>query len=435
MIDRYSRSPMKDMWTTEAQFEAWLAVELAVCKYYARIGKIPQEDFETIRDRAEIDVDRIEEIEATTRHDVIAFTTQLAEKIGPASRFVHLGLTSSDVVDTALALRMRKAGEIIEEKLVQVLAALRERATRHARAIMIGRTHGMHAEPTTFGLKCLVWLKEFERHLERFRAAVKTISVGKISGAVGTAAHTGLELEEEVCKILGLVAAPISTQVLQRDRHGEFMNALALIACTIEKIAVEIRHLQRPEVRELEEPFAKGQKGSSAMPHKRNPVTAEQMTGLARVVRSNAIAAMENVALWHERDISHSSVERVIVPDSCILTDYLLGKLLWQLDGMLVKEDRMRENIDLLRGLTFSQKALLSLVEGGLTREDAYAAVQAAAMRTWQGGEPFIDELMKEEAVTAHYKREELESFMDPEKYLTHLAAIYARCGVELPSD
>ncbi len=434
MIDRYSRSPMKDLWTKEAQFHAWLDVELAVCEYYAKKGRIPQKDFQTICKKARIDVPRIEKIEETVRHDVIAFTTQLAEEIGPPSRYVHLGLTSSDVVDTALALRVMRAAKIIDSKLAKVHGALRKLAKKHAHTIMMGRTHGMHAEPTTFGLKALIWYEEFGRHRERFREASERMRYGKISGAVGTMAHTGPDLEKQVCRSLGLKPAPVSTQILQRDRHAEFMNALALIACSIEKIATEIRHLQRPEIRELEEPFAKGQKGSSAMPHKRNPVVAEQMSGLARVVRSNALAAMENVTLWSERDISHSSVERVIIPDSCMLADYLLGKLLWMAEGMKVNKERMRENLHVTRGLVFSQRILLKLVDGGLAREDAYAAVQAAAMRCWHGGDEFLDELLKEEVVSDRYTREDLASFMDPESYLQHVDAIFKRCGVPAPS-
>lgn len=432
MIDRYSRSPMKDLWTKEAQFESWLEVELAVCDYHAKTGRIPRKDLDTIRRKARINVARIDEIERTVRHDVIAFTTQLAEVIGPASRFVHLGLTSSDVVDTAWALRMSRAADIIEDNLKSVHAAMGRLARKHAYTIMMGRTHGMHAEPTTFGLKVLVWYMEFARHIERLRTAAKSIRVGKISGAVGTCAHTGLKLEEAVCKALGLAAAPVSTQVLQRDRHAEFLTVLALIAASIEKIATEIRHLQRPEIRELEEPFSAGQKGSSAMPHKRNPVTAEQMTGLARVVRANAIPAMEDVALWGERDISHSSVERVIIPDSCMLVDYLLGKLLWMLDGMRVNEKRMAENIWVTHGLVFSQKVMLELVEGGLTREDAYASVQSAAMRCWNGGDDFAGELLLEPAVSRHYTREKLLALMDPKSYLAHVDQIFARCGLKV---
>ncbi len=432
MIDRYSRSPMKDLWTKEAQFQAWLEVEIAVCEYYARVGRIPQKDFDRIRRHAVIDVNRIEEIERTVRHDVIAFTTQLAEVIGPSSRYIHLGLTSSDVVDTALALRLSRAAEILSEDLRKVHAALGKLARRHARTPMMGRTHGMHAEPTTFGMKALVWYTEFGRHRDRLGEVTPRISVGKISGAVGTMAHTGPKLEAAVCKALGLKPDPVSTQVIQRDRHAEFLCLLAQIAASVEKVATEVRHLQRPEIRELEEPFAKGQKGSSAMPHKRNPVTCEQMTGLARVVRSNAQAGLENVALWSERDISHSSVERVIVPDSCILVDYLLGKMLWLIEGLTVNRKRMEQNLWTTRGLIFSQRVLLDLVEQGLTREEAYSAVQAAAMRTWHGERPFADELLDEPAVANLVSRGELLRIMDPARYLDHVDAIFARCGIKL---
>ncbi len=424
---------MKDIWTKEAQFYSWLEVELAVCEYYAEEGTIPQRDMQTIRKKASIDVARIDEIEKVTRHDVIAFTTQLAEVIGPSSRFIHLGLTSSDVVDTSMALRMSRASDLIMEGLKKVRTALGKLSKKHAYTIMMGRTHGMHAEPTTFGLKALIWYEEFGRHLERFKAAAESVSYGKISGAVGTMAHTGPKLEKVVCKKLGLKPAPVSTQVLQRDRHAEFMNTLALIACSIEKISTEVRHLQRPEIRELEEPFGKGQKGSSAMPHKRNPVSAEQMTGLSRIVRSNALAAMENVALWSERDISHSSVERVIIPDSCMLVDYLLGKLLWMVDGLTVNKDRLEQNIWVTRGLVFSQKVLLELVREGLTREEAYAAVQNAAMRCWHGEREFVDELLDEPTVANLYERESLLEIMNPVAYLDHVEAIYKRCGLKPP--
>ncbi|MDK2971142.1 MAG: adenylosuccinate lyase [Candidatus Sumerlaeota bacterium] len=432
MIERYALSPMKDLWSEEAKFDSWLEVELAVCDYWASVGRIPAEDLETIHQRAKIDVPRIEAIEEEVRHDVIAFTTQLAEKIGPSSRFVHMGLTSSDVVDTALALRVKRAGALILNGLERVHAVLSNLAVKHAYTVMMGRTHGMHAEPTTMGLKALVWREEFGRHLHRMREAIEEMNVGKISGAVGTCAHTGIELEEAVMAELGLKAAPVSTQVLQRDRHAHFMTTLALIGASIEKIATEIRNLQRPEVRELEEPFRKGQKGSSAMPHKRNPVQCEQLTGLARVLRGNAIPAMENVALWSERDISHSSTERVVLADSCILADYMLHKIAGILERLTVNEERMRANLNVTRGLIFSQKMLLYLVDQGLTREDAYAAVQGAAMRTWHGGEDFAGELLKEAAVAERLTREDLEKAFDVQPYLGQVKAIFRRCGIEL---
>jgi adenylosuccinate lyase len=430
MIDRYSLSPMKDLWTEEAKFQSWLDVELAACDYWASQGKIPAEDLKAIREKATIDVARIEEIEATVRHDVIAFTTQLAERIGPSSRYVHLGLTSSDVVDTALALRLVKAADLIAGCVEAIHATLTDLAARHKRTMMMGRTHGMHAEPTTFGLKVLIWREEFGRHRERLAAARRDIGVGKISGAVGTAAHTGLAMEESVCAALGLAPAPVSTQVLQRDRHAAFVSCLALIGASIEKVATEIRTLQRPEIRELEEPFAKGQKGSSAMPHKRNPVQCEQLTGLARVLRGHVVTALENVALWSERDISHSSGERVILADACILAHYMLSKLNNILGGLTVNADRMRQNLNVTRGLIYSQKMLLRLVDEGLTREDAYAAVQAAAMRTWHGERLFVDELLEEQAVAGKFDRERLLGWFDPESYLGEVDAIFARCGL-----
>lgn len=436
MIDRYSLSPMKDLWTEDAKFTAWLEVEIAVCEYWARTGRIPTADLAAIKAGAKIDVARIEEIERTVRHDVIAFTTQLAEGIGPASRFVHMGLTSSDVVDTAMALRLKRAGDILADDVEAVHKVLTELALRHAYTPMMGRTHGMHAEPTTFGLKVLVWREEFGRHRERLATARREIAVGKISGAVGTAAHTGLELEEAVCKSLGLAAAPVSTQVLQRDRHAAFVNTCALIAASIEKIATEIRHLQRPEIRELEEPFGAGQKGSSAMPHKRNPVQCEQLTGLARVVRSHVVPILEDIALWSERDISHSSVERVVLPDTCMALNYMLRRMAAILTGLTVNAPRMLANIDTTKGLIFSQRVLLHLVESGLSREDAYAAVQAAAMRTWAGlagtgaGASYLDELLAEPAVAQRFTRSDLAALFSIQPYLNHVAAIYARCGL-----
>lgn len=432
MIDRYSLSPMKDLWTEEAKFQSWLDVELAVCEYWHEAGRIPAEDLRTIREKARLDVARIEEIERTVRHDVIAFTTQLAEQIGPASRFVHMGLTSSDVVDTALALRLTRAGNILAADLRRVAQVLTDLARRHARTVMVGRTHGMHAEPTTMGLKALVWREEFLRHIRWLDAARDDLAVGKISGAVGTAAHTGLELEEKVLAKLGLQAAPVSTQVLQRDRHAHFMAVLAIIGGSIEKIATEIRNLQRPEIRELEEPFAKGQKGSSAMPHKRNPVQCEQLTGLARVLRGNAIPAIENIALWSERDISHSSTERVVLADSCILANYMLVKLANILENLTVNAERMRQNLFATRGLIFSQKMLLHLVERGLTREEAYAAVQSAAMRTWHGERDFADELLEEKLIAHRFTRQDLEAAFDVEPYLKEVTGIFRRCGIEL---
>jgi adenylosuccinate lyase len=353
MIERYSRPEMARIWTAEAKYEAWLRVELAVCEVYARRGLIPSDALGRIKARARVSARRIDEIEARTRHDVIAFLTNLEEALGADSRHVHLGLTSSDVVDTALALLLRQAAELLLAGLEQFRAAVRDLAITHKHTVCVGRTHGIHAEPMTFGLKAAVWYAEAGRNLERLRRAREAVRVGKISGAVGTFAHVDPDVEEEVCRLLGLEPAPISTQIVQRDRHAEFVSALAIVAASLEKVALEIRSLQRTEILEAEEPFAEGQKGSSAMPHKRNPVSCEQVTGLARLVRSNAIAAFENIALWHERDISHSSVERVILPDSTQLVDYMLHQMTRIVDGLLVYPERMRENMDQSFGLMF----------------------------------------------------------------------------------
>ena len=432
MISRYTRPDMTKLWSEETKFETWLEVEILACEAWARKGVIPKDALETIRKRARIDVPRILEIEKTTRHDVIAFTTQLAEVIGPDSRYVHFGLTSTDVVDTAQAVRLTRAIDLLiagVKKTIHILSIL---ARRYAWTTMMGRTHGMHAEPTTFGLKCLLWREEFRRQKERLEQARKTIAVGKISGAVGTFAHTGTHVETYVCRRLKLRPALVSNQVLQRDRHAEFMSALGNCAASVEKIATEIRHLQRPEVGEVEEPFARGQKGSSAMPHKRNPVSCEQLCGLARVVRANIIPAFENIALWHERDISHSSAERVIIPDSCLALDYMLAKLQGILGDLVVKPGVMRRNIKLSRGVVFSGRVLLKLAEAGMTREEAYAAVQAAAMRVYAGGEDFALELLKETSVAVHIDKEQLIELMNPENYLSHIPEIFKRCGLKI---
>src|SRR5499426_1389312 len=401
MISRYSRPEMAALWSQEAKYEAWLRVELAVCEVYAKRGIIPVEALGRIKAAARVSAPRIDEIEATTRHDVIAFLTNLEESIGADSRHVHLGLTSSDVVDTAQALQLVAAAELLLAGLERLRAALRTLALRHKDTLCVGRTHGIHAEPMSFGLKGALWYTEAGRNLERLRRAREAVRVGKISGAVGTFAHVDPDVEEEVCRLLGLEPAPVSTQVLQRDRHAEFVAALAITAASLEKIALEIRGLQRTEVLEAEEPFADGQKGSSAMPHKRNPVSCEQVCGLARLVRSNAMAAFENVALWHERDISHSSVERVILPDSTILLDYMLALMTRIIDGLVVYPDRMRENMDRSFGLMFSQRVLLKLAETGLARQVAYELVQRNAMRAWRERSSFRDLLAGDADVMA----------------------------------
>lgn len=427
MIPRYTLPEMGAIWTDEHRFETWLRVEIAVCEVHAETGVIPAEAVVAIKRKAAIDVKRIEELERTLRHDVLAFTTALAEKIGPESRFVHYGLTSSDVVDTASALLLRESGEHMLVRLDGLLAVLRRRAFEFKETPMIGRTHGIHAEPSTFGLALTNFYAEGGRNRERLQRATAQIAVGKISGAVGTFAHLDPEVEERVCARLGLQAAPISTQVIQRDRHAEFLSALAIIAASLEKIALEIRHLQRTEVREAQEPFGAGQKGSSAMPHKRNPVTCEQICGLARVVRANAQAAFENIALWHERDISHSSVERVIFADSCILVDYLLAQTTRVLDGLVVFPERMMENLRLLRGVIYSGPLLLALTENGMSREEAYSLVQQCAARVWDEHAEFRAAVEAEERIVAALPEGVLDSVFNLKTQLRNVDRIFDR--------
>jgi adenylosuccinate lyase len=427
MIERYTMPEMGAIWTEQNRFQKWLDVEIAVCEVHAEMGIIPREAVEKIRRTASFSVERIKEIERTTRHDVIAFTTALAEKIGPESRFVHYGLTSSDVVDTALALLLRDAATLIIEDLERLGRVLKRRAMEFKQTVMMGRTHGVHAEPTTFGLALALYYADNRRNLERMRRARDVINVGKISGPVGTFAHLDPEVEERVCERLALRPAPVSTQVIQRDRHAEFVSTLAIIAASMEKIALEVRHLQRTEVREVEEPFAAGQKGSSSMPHKRNPVTSEQICGLARVVRSNAQAAFENIALWHERDISHSSVERVILPDSCILADYLVQKTEWLIDGLTVYPARMRANLESLGGVTSSGELLLELTRRGVSREEAYAMVQPLAMRVWDEGASFRQLVMEDARITEKMSAAELEELFDLDKQLRNVDKIFDR--------
>lgn len=431
MIKRYSRPEMIELWSEKSKFQAWLDVEIAACEAWAEQGKIPAAALQTIQDKAAFTVERIEEIEETVRHDVIAFTTNLAENIGPDSRYVHMGLTSSDVVDTAQNLRLVKAMDLILEKIEGLISVLAKQAKAYKDQVMVGRTHGIHAEPVTLGLKFLVWYQEMLRNRERLQQARETIRVGLISGAVGTFAHTGPEIEAFVCKKLGLEPAPISTQVIQRDRHAAYMAAIAVTAATIEKIATEIRSLQRTDIREVEEPFRKGQKGSSAMPHKRNPIGCENLTGLARVIRGNLVPALENVALWHERDISHSGAERVILADSTTLLHYMLNRLTNILDGIHVYPDAMQANLEKTRGLLFSQRSMLALVDKGLTREDAYAVVQDCAMRAWKGEGTLRENLEKEEAIQKHCDEAALDAIFDYGSFLNYVDAIYARCGLK----
>jgi adenylosuccinate lyase len=430
VIERYSRPEMARIWSREAKYDAWLRVELAVCEVYARRGMIPSDAIGRIKAHARVSADRIDEIEATTRHDVIAFLTNLEESLGADSRFVHMGMTSSDVVDTALALLLQQASEVLLAGLERFRAALRTLALAHKDTLCVGRTHGVHAEPMTFGLKPALWYTAAGRNLERLRRARETVRVGKISGAVGTFAHVDPDVEEEVCRLLGLEPASVSTQIVQRDRHAEFSSVLAIVAASLEQVALEIRSLQRTEILEVEEPFSEGQKGSSAMPHKRNPVSCEQICGLARLVRSNALAAFENVALWHERDISHSSVERVILPDSTVLVDYMLHELTRILEGLRVYPDRMRENMERSFGLMFSQRVLLKLAEKGLPRQAAYEMVQRNAMRSWREHAAFRDILAADHEVMARLSPAELDACFDPSWYLRHVDVIFRRAGL-----
>jgi adenylosuccinate lyase len=418
---------MGQLWSDESRFRRWLEVELAVCEVLAEQGGIPPEAMRTIRERARFDVAEIHEIELNVKHDVIAFLTSVANAVGPESRFIHMGLTSSDVLDTALALQLGEAADRIIAGVESLMAVLRERAFEHRMTVMVGRTHGIHAEPVTLGLKFALWHAEMERNLVRLRAARETVRVGKLSGAVGTFAHLEPEVEEEVCRRLGLTPAPIATQVLQRDRHAEYLCALAVTACSIEKFATEIRNLQRTDIREVEEPFTKGQKGSSAMPHKRNPVGCENLTGLARIVRADAVAAMENVALWHERDISHSSVERVILPDATILLDYMLARFTGIVTGLVVYPERMRENLVRMKGLIFSQALLLGLVDAGATREQAYDWVQRSAMKVWETGEEFHALVARDPDIAAILPAERIAACFEMSRYLRHVDTLFRR--------
>lgn len=427
MIERYTRKEMGEIWTLEQKFRAWLEVELAVCEGWHAMGVIPAEDMATIRDKADFELDRILELEEITKHDVIAFLTAVEEKVGPSSRFIHLGCTSSDIVDTANALLLTRAGKIILKDLDQLLATLESMAKTHAGRLCMGRTHGIHAEPTSFGLKMAVFHAEFQRHRERWAAALENIRVGKISGAVGTYAQLEPELEKRALDILGLGVDPISTQVIQRDRYAQYFTALALIAGGVERLCVELRHLQRTEVLEVEEGFGKGQKGSSAMPHKKNPISAENLTGLSRLVRSNALAAMENMALWHERDISHSSVERVIMPDSTIMVNYMLNRLNGVLENLRIIPENMERNLMGSYGLFFSQRVLLALVETGLERQKAYEMVQAVAMRCWQDRTSFEAAVRADAAITGRLNAARLDQAFDLKYYLRHEHTIFGR--------
>lgn len=427
MIARYTRPEMGRIWTLENKYARWLEVELAVCEAWAELGEIPAGALTKIKQKARFDSERIDEIEQTVKHDVIAFLTSVAENVGPESRFIHKGLTSSDVVDTSLSLLLRESSDLIIKGLKALMEGLKTQALKYKDTPCIGRSHGVHAEPMTFGLKFALWHEDMKRNLQRMKRAKDIVSVGKLSGAVGTFSNIPPVIEERAGRKLGLHPDPIATQIIQRDRHAEYMNTLALIAASVEKIAVEIRHLQRTEVLEAEEPFEAGQKGSSAMPHKRNPIGSENLSGLARVVRANAMAALEDVALWHERDISHSSVERIILPDSSILVDYMLDRLNKIITGLQVYPEKMEENIKKSYGLYNSQMVMLALTEKGLTREDAYAIVQSTAMKSWKDKKDFKALLLKEKAIKKYLKPEELNKIFSFRQYFKNIDYIFKR--------
>jgi adenylosuccinate lyase len=432
MIARYTHPEMGRLWSDERRFETWLEVEIAAAEAMADAGIIPAEAAREIRRRGAVDVKRIDEIEAVTRHDVIAFTTSVAERVGPAARWLHFGLTSSDVIDTALAIQMRESCDLILRDLDALSSAVRRRAEEHRRTVMIGRTHGVHAEATTFGLKLALWYAEIVRNATRLRHARATVNVGKLSGAVGTFGHLDPAIEAAVCRRLGVEPAPISSQIIQRDRHAELVSALAIAGASLEKFALEIRGLQRTEIGEVEEPFETGQKGSSAMPHKRNPIGCEQVCGLARLLRGNATAALENVALWHERDISHSSVERVILPDSFIILDHMLRRFTKIVSGMVVHPERMRENLQRSRGVVFSGTVLLELARKGVSREQAYQWVQRNAMRSFHEARDFKALLLEDAEVTAVMPPAEIEQAFDLDRQLRHVDGIFQRVFQEV---
>lgn len=428
MIERYTRPEIGKIFEDEFKYSTWLKIEILACEARAELGEIDAADVKVIKEKANFDVKKILEIEETTKHDVIAFLTNVAEYVGTTSRHIHYGMTSSDILDTTLSYQMKIAGEIILNKLDEMTKVLKRRAIEHKNTICIGRSHGIHAEPTTMGLKFALWYEEAKRNRKRLVDAIDTISVGQISGAVGTFDHLSPKVEEYVCKKMGLKPAEVSTQVIQRDRHAQFLTTFAIIGASLEKIAIEIRHLQRTEVLEAEEYFSKGQKGSSAMPHKRNPIVSERITGLSRLLRSNSIAALENVALWHERDISHSSVERVIVPDSCITLYYMLDLMADLLDNLLIYPENMLKNFNLMRGLVFSQKVLLKLVSKGASREDAYKMVQTPAMKVWSDkNSNLMDELKNSPEISKYLSKKEIESIFNTSNILKNVDFIFNR--------
>lgn len=430
MIERYTRPEMGAIWTEENKYKAWLEVEILACEAWSKLGVIPAEDVKKIRENASFDVDRILEIEQETRHDVVAFTRAVSETLGDEKKWVHYGLTSTDVVDTALSYLLKQANTIIRNDLERFIEVLKNKAIEHKHTVMMGRTHGVHAEPTTFGLKLSLWYQEMLRNLDRFNAAADVIETGKLSGAVGTYANIDPEVEAYVCEKLGLKPAPVSTQTLQRDRHAQYLSVLALIATSIEKFATEIRGLQKTETREVEEFFAKGQKGSSAMPHKRNPIGSENMAGMARLVRGYMMTAYENVALWHERDISHSSAERVILPDATIVINYMLNRFCRIVDNLTVFPENMKRNIDRTHGVIFSQRVLLSLIDQGMSREEAYDLVQPNAMKAWETETHFRTLIEQEPRITEVLSKEQIDDCFDYTYHLKNVDQIFARMGL-----
>ncbi|MFO8029471.1 MAG: adenylosuccinate lyase [Cyclonatronaceae bacterium] len=430
MIERYSRKEMASIWTEENQFQSWLDVEIAACKAWSRLGIIPEEDIRRMEENARFDVDRIHEIEEQTRHDVVAFTRTVSESLGDEKKWVHYGLTSTDVVDTALGVRLRQANRLIREGLERMISVLAGKAREHKYTVMMGRTHGVHAEPTTFGLKCALWYEEMKRNRDRFDLAAQGVEFGKLSGAVGTFANIPPEVEAVTCELLELTPAPVSTQTLQRDRHAFYIATLALIGASMEKMAVEIRHLQKTETREVEEKFRKGQKGSSAMPHKRNPVSSENITGCARVLRGYMVTAYENIPLWHERDISHSSAERIIIPDGLILLDYMLHRFAGVVENLVVYPENMKKNIDQTHGVVFSQRVLLMLIEKGLSREKAYDLVQPLAMQAWEQKTPFRKLIDEDSEIGKHLGTSEVDAAFDLTHHTRNVDVIFRRAGL-----
>jgi adenylosuccinate lyase len=430
MIERYSRKEMSAIWTEHNQFQSWLEVELAVCKAWSELGQIPKEDVDLLYEKASFDIERIKEIEEVTRHDVVAFTRAVSETLGPEKKWVHYGLTSTDVVDTATGVRIKQANVILRKGIDRMIEVLGKKAKEHKYTMMMGRTHGIHAEPTTFGLKCALWYAEMLRNKERFEQAADQIEYGKISGAVGTFANIPPQIELLVCEYLGLKPAPISTQTLQRDRHAHYMSTIALIGSSLEKMAVEVRHLQKSETREVEERFMAGQKGSSAMPHKRNPIGSENISGCARVLRGYMVTAFENIPLWHERDISHSAAERIIVPDATILLDYMLDRFARIVENLVVFADNMLENINKTHGLVFSQRLMLKLINKGVSREDSYDMVQPLAMKAWETRSPLMDLALNSKDIGTHLEVDDIKEAFDLKHHTSQVDVLFARVGL-----